>query len=104
MPDWKSSYVESNGIRMDYTRTGGDRPPLVLAHGFSDDGLRWTPVARALEAEFDVVMLDARFHGLSDAPEQDCHEGMMADDLAGPIRALSLPAPIISNDCTEETQ
>ena len=95
MPDWKSSYVESNGIRMDYTRTGGDRPPLVLAHGFSDDGLRWTPVARALEAEFDVVMLDARFHGLSDAPEQDCHDGVMADDLAGAIRALDLRAPIV---------
>ena len=92
MPEWESGFLESNGIRMHYARTGGDRPPLGLAHGFSDDGLCWTPVARALEAEFDVVMPDARFHGLSGAPEQDGHDGVMADDLAGAIRALGLRA------------
>jgi N-formylmaleamate deformylase len=88
MADWTSGFVESNGMRMHYTRTGGDRPPLVLAHGYSDDGLCWTPVARALEAEFDVVMLDARFHGLSDAPAEDFDTAVMADDLAGAIQAL----------------
>ena len=35
---WKSGDVRVNGIRLHYTRTGGDLPPLVLAHGFSDDG------------------------------------------------------------------
>lgn len=95
MSDWTTGFVESNGIRLHYTRTGGDQPPLVLAHGYSDDGLCWTPVARALEAEFDVVMLDARFHGRSDGPKQDFDTGVMADDLAGAIRALALPAPIV---------
>ena len=60
MSNWQSGFVETNGIRMHYTRTGGDRPPVVLAHGFSDDGLCWTPVARAREADYDVIMRDAR--------------------------------------------
>ena len=40
--DWRSGYVETNGIRLHYTRTGGDKPPLVLAHGVTDAGPCWT--------------------------------------------------------------
>jgi len=42
----------------------------VLAHGFSDDGLCWTPVAEKLAADYDVIMVDARGHRRSDTPEQ----------------------------------
>jgi len=42
----------------------------VLAHGFSDDGLCWTPVAEKLAADYDVIMVDARSQGRSDTPEQ----------------------------------
>src|SRR6266700_1888242 len=65
MAPWQSAELEANGLRLHYTRTGGDRPPLVLAHGFSDDGLCWTPVARALEGDYDVIMVDARGLGQS---------------------------------------
>src|SRR5919199_185948 len=62
MYGWQSGYVEANGIRLHYTRAGATRggsaakASLVLAHGVTDDGLCWTPVARALEAEYDVIM------------------------------------------------
>src|SRR3954451_3929160 len=56
MGAWQDGEVATNGITLHYTRTGGDKPPLVLAHGFSDDGLCWTPVAEALEADYDIVM------------------------------------------------
>ncbi len=46
MSAWQSDFIEANGMRLHYTRTGGDKPPVVLAHGFSDDGLCWTPVSR----------------------------------------------------------
>lgn len=26
MPDWLSTYISSNNIRIHYTRTGGDKP------------------------------------------------------------------------------
>ena len=59
MAAWQSSNLEANGWRLHYTRTGGDKPPVVLAHGFSDDGLCWTPVAEALASEYDLIMVDS---------------------------------------------
>jgi N-formylmaleamate deformylase len=56
MAQWQSGDVTANGIKIHYTRTGGGKTPLVLNHGATDNGLCWTPVARALEAEYDVIM------------------------------------------------
>jgi len=81
MSAWQSGEVEANGIRLHYTRTGGAKPPVVLAHGFSDDGLCWTPVAEALAPEYDVIMVDARGHGRSSAPEQGYSATIQAADL-----------------------
>src|SRR5215218_7239361 len=95
MGAWQSGEVEANGITLHYTRTGGDGPPVVLAHGFSDDGLCWTPVAEALAREYDVVMVDARGHGRSDAPEWGYGSAEQAGDLAGAIAALGLHRPAV---------
>lgn len=94
---WQSGeVVVNNGVRIHFTRTGtGDRPPLVLAHGFSDDGLCWTPVAEALEADYDILMVDARGHGLSEAPSGGYGAAEQAADLAGVIPALGLSRPIV---------
>ena len=92
---WQSTFVDSHGLKLHLTRTGGDKPALVLAHGFSDDGLCWTPVARALEDRFDVVMVDARGHGRSDGPEGGYGPADQAEDLAGAIVALGLERPLI---------
>ncbi|MCD6284306.1 MAG: alpha/beta fold hydrolase [Anaerolineae bacterium] len=93
---WPEAYVGANGIKLHYWRTGdGSKPPLVLCHGFSDNGLCWTPVARALEADFDVIMYDARGHGLSDAPDEGYTTKDHAADLAGLVKALGLEKPAI---------
>jgi pimeloyl-ACP methyl ester carboxylesterase len=67
----------------------------VLAHGVTDDGLCWTPVAEALEAEYDVIMVDARGHGQSDAPETGYDPATQAADLAGLIAGLGPHKPMI---------
>ncbi len=95
MAGWQSGDVEANGIRMHYTRTGGDRPPLVLEHGVTDDGLCWTPVAETLEADYDVIMVDARGHGRSDAPATGYDSATQAADLVGVIAALGLHKPAV---------
>ncbi len=95
MAHWQSGDVATNGLRLHYTRTGGAKPPLVLAHGFSDDGLCWTPVAEALAPDYDVIMVDARGHGRSDAPEQGYAPSEHAADLAGAIGALGLQRPAL---------
>lgn len=95
MADWQSGEVTTNGLRLHYTRTGGGGPSLVLAHGFSDDGLCWTPVAEALAGDYDVVMFDARGHGRSEAPEGGYGSVEQAADLADGIAALGLNRPAI---------
>ncbi len=95
MSNWTSNKIPSNGITLHYTRTGGDKPPIVLAHGFSDDGLCWTPVAQQLERDYDVIMVDARGHGRSAAPDGGYHAQTMATDLAGVIMALGLTKPVV---------
>ncbi len=96
MTNWTDGYIETNGITIHYTRTGGGKPPVVLCHGFSDNGLCWTPVARELEAVYDVIMVDARCHGKSDAPETGNNSSAMADDLAGLIEGLGLDQPVVA--------
>lgn len=95
MAHWQSGDIVVNKLKLHYTRTGGDKPPVVLAHGFSDDGLCWTPVARQLEADYDVVMVDARGHGRSDAPKRGYGSLEHAGDLAGVIAGLGLQRPAV---------
>jgi pimeloyl-ACP methyl ester carboxylesterase len=95
---WQGGDVVANGIKIHYHRTGtagGEKPPLVLSHGATDNGLCWTRLARALEGEYDVIMPDARGHGLSDAPEGDYSAAARAADLAGFIAALRLDRPAV---------
>ncbi len=96
MAEWTQGDVLTNGIRMHYYRTGdGSLPPLVLCHGGSDSGLCWTPVARALEGEYDIIMIDARNHGLSESPQKPSGPLDQSEDLAGLIRALGLQRPAV---------
>lgn len=95
MPTWQSGYVHVNGLKLHYTRTGGSKPTLILVHGFTDDGACWTPVAEALQADFDIIMPDARGHGFSDAPESGYGPTEQASDLNGLISALGLKKPIV---------
>ncbi len=95
MTPWQANDVMVNGLRLHYTRTGGDKPQVVLAHGFTDDGLCWTPVAEVLEADYDLIMVDARGHGRSDGPEQGYGLTDLAADLAGVITALGLHRPAV---------
>jgi N-formylmaleamate deformylase len=95
LPHWTQDDVLINGVRLHYYRTGQrDKPPLVLVHGFSDNGLCWTPTAGDLESEYDVIMPDMRGHGLSERV-QPAEKVDMAADLAGFIRTLALGSPVI---------
>ena len=96
MGAWESGDVIANGIRVHYYRTGaGNKPAVVLCHGVTDYGLCWTPVARRLEADYDVVMLDARGHGRSETVPSDYAIQSMAADVVGAIHALALERPVV---------
>jgi N-formylmaleamate deformylase len=95
MTTWISGVCEANGISIHYLRTGGDKPPVVLLHGLMGSGACWTPLARALEGEFDVVMPDARGHGGSSAPHHGYRYDDLASDVVGLIRGLELSRPVL---------
>jgi N-formylmaleamate deformylase len=87
---WSQGDVVANGIRQHYYRTGGDKPPLLLLHGILEGALTWLRTARALEQNYDVIMLDTRGHGDSEGIASGYSAALLADDAAGFIRALGL--------------
>jgi pimeloyl-ACP methyl ester carboxylesterase len=92
-PNWSEGDVVANGVRHHYYRTGGDKPPLVLLHGFLEGALAWLRTARALEHDYDIVMVDARGHGRSDRMTSGYSQELLTEDAAGVIRALELGKP-----------
>lgn len=95
MSTWTRGACETRGVRVQYLRTGGAGPPIVLLHGLTGSGACWTPIARALEADFDVVMPDARGHGGSSAPDHGYRYDDLARDVLGLIAGLALDRPIV---------
>ena len=92
---WQEGDVVANGIRQHYWRTGGDKPVLLLLHGFQEAALSGMQVARALEAAYDVVLVDARGHGRSDGIATGFSSDLLLEDAAGFICALRLSRPRI---------
>jgi N-formylmaleamate deformylase len=95
MTSWKSGVCDANGIKIHYQRTGGRKPAVVLLHGLIGSGACWTLLARALEAEYDVLMPDARGHGGSSTPLSGYRYENYAADVLEFIRELGLSAPIL---------
>lgn len=96
MSKFSSENIElAGGLTVHYYRSGGTLPPLVMAHGIGDDGLCWQPIAARLTDLCDVIMMDARGHGLTSAPDEGYTLRNLADDLAGFIQALGLERPYI---------
>jgi N-formylmaleamate deformylase len=95
MSKWSDGYVNSNGLRIHYYRTGGNRPPVVINHGANDDGLCWTRIAKELEKDYDVILPDARGHGKSSSGKGDYSTKARTADLAGLIQELKLERPVV---------
>lgn len=95
MTDWTTNTCKVNDINVHYLRTGGDKPPVILLHGLIANGACWTPLARALEKDYDVIMPDARGHGKSAAPDYGYHYDDLATDVEGLIDVLGLASPVL---------
>ncbi len=87
--NWSTGSVVTDGA-LYYHRTGGDKPALLLLHGVTDAGLCWTRVALDLERDFDIIMPDARGHGLSRSAGTDVSVARLAADAGAILDALGL--------------
>lgn len=96
---WAAGEVIANGIRQHYYRTGGaesQKPVLVLLHGIMSGGITWLRVARELETDYDVVMPDARGHGLSERiGTSGIAYPLLVSDVAALFEALGLERPFL---------
>lgn len=100
MTNLSSAIVHTNGIALHYYRTARTPqtrawPTLVLLHGITDSGLCWPRVVQALGDEYDMILPDARGHGLSDKPATGYAAQDQAADVAGLLRSLGLDRPVI---------
>lgn len=93
---WTDANVYGNGIRIHYWHAANPgKPVMIFAHGSSDDGLCWTNFAKELTASYDIYLVDARGHGLSDPPKPGDPADAQVEDLAAFIAELKLVKPIL---------
>ena len=95
MPHWVEDDLVTNGVRLHYRRAGAGARTLVFAHGLTDQGPCWLPVAEQLVGDYAIVLYDARGHGRSEAPEGGYTFDNLAGDMAGLIRGLGLDRPVV---------
>jgi pimeloyl-ACP methyl ester carboxylesterase len=95
MANWSDGYVNANGMKLHYYRTGGNKPAVMISHGAGDDGLCWTHVVKGLETDYDFILPDARGHGKSSSGKGDYSSDQRVADLVALIEALKLERPVV---------
>lgn len=97
MFQWQSQFIDNDGVKLHYLRAGTGQP-LLLLHGITDSAAYWGATARALSAHFDVIALDQRGHGESDAPAQGYRMTHYVADAVAVLDALTRePAFVIGH-------
>src|SRR4051794_17243611 len=69
-PGFASECINTASGRI-FARVGGNGPPLLLLHGFSETHVMWHRVAPQLADAFTLVIADLPGYGWSDMPESD---------------------------------
>ncbi len=94
---WQSRSIQrADGTRLHYRRTGGAQPTLVLLHGVQADSSMWLRSAQALEHAYDILMPDARGHGLSARLSAPINSQTLVDDLCALLDALAIELPYVA--------
>ncbi|MGP3980679.1 SDR family oxidoreductase [Streptomyces sp. KR80] len=112
MPGARERWVRTGGIELCVAELGprssagvsgegaaddGDRPTVVLLHGYPDSKEVWTEVASRLADDFHVVLYDVRGHGRSTAPTP-LRGGFtlekLTDDFLAVVDAVSPDRPV----------
>ncbi len=66
-----ASFANVEGVRVRYVDTGGDKPAVVLIHGFASSLDAWATVIPELAKTHRVLALDLKGFGWTDRPEGD---------------------------------
>lgn len=88
-------HADVNGQRIYFEDSGGDGPPVVLAHGLLMDHEMFTPQVAALAPRHRVITWDERGHGLTETTPDDFSYWDSADDLRGLLDALGIDRAVV---------
>lgn len=94
-PHFSTDHVTVNGVSLCFYRSGGGKPPLVMAHGLTDMGLCWTRIADGLRHKYDVILYDARGHGQSDTSVDGHDPKQRAEDLRAILEAIDVHSALL---------
>jgi non-heme chloroperoxidase len=86
------------GIQLHLVETGNSKGrPIMFVHGVSQCWLTWSrQMSSDLGADFRLVAMDIRGHGLSDKPREGYADSRLwAEDVNAAIQALRLDHPIL---------
>jgi pimeloyl-ACP methyl ester carboxylesterase len=98
IPDgFTDGYVYANGIRIHYYHAlpAQGKPVMVMVHGVTDIGLCWTTLALKLQDSYDIYMLDARGHGLTDPFTPADNGETLVKDVVAFVQTMNLQKPIL---------
>ena len=98
IPDgWSDGFAYANGIRIHYYHSvpQPQKPVLLMVHGVTDNGLCWTTLTLKLQDLFDIYMLDARGHGLSDPFTTGDNGETLIKDVVEFVKVMKFNKPIL---------
>ncbi|MCA1815691.1 MAG: alpha/beta fold hydrolase [Acidobacteria bacterium] len=101
-PRIRHGYAQVGDVRLHYAESGeGDRPLVLLLHGFPEFWYSWRHQLAALGERFHVVAPDLRGYNLSDKPSrvEDYRLSRLVDDATGLIRHFGArEAAVVGHD------
>lgn len=83
-------------LRLHFTDSGGEGPPLVLIHGWACDLHDWDDFATRARAQHRIIALDLRGHGGSPKPAGGYDLRQLTADVAGLLRALTPAGAVVA--------
>jgi pimeloyl-ACP methyl ester carboxylesterase len=89
VPAVASRFADAGGVRIHY-RIAGSGPPVILLHGFAQNGHMWLPVIKELAKTRTVIAPDLRGAGESDKPATGYDKVTMARDVHALAASLGM--------------
>lgn len=94
---WSDGFAYVNGVRIHYYHAvpAPGKTVMVMVHGVTDNGLCWADLSVKLQKNYDIYMLDARGHGLSDPFTPSDNGSTLVKDVVDFVKVMKFEKPII---------
>jgi pimeloyl-ACP methyl ester carboxylesterase len=92
-PAFVEKDVQLDGVRL-HCRIGGDGPPVVLLHGYTQTSHMWQPLLPLLAPAYLVIAPDLRGIGGSERTAGGYDKKTMADDVHSLVQRLGVRGPV----------